>query len=130
MAITTKVVDHPKINGVYQVSDKDLKINGNNPDTQHDVVITSINRKRGTARVKTITSLEKRNRSSWAFKNHKLEDVRNGDILIIPKNKLRSRVLSGINHNSIEVSLKKIHYKEPYDRTMVPNRYKGLVKRK
>ncbi len=130
MAITTKVVERPKVNGVYQVSDKDLKINGNNPDSQHDVVITSINRKRGTARVKTVTSLVRRVGNQYKFKNHKLKDVTNGNILVIPRNKLNSRLLSGINHNSIEVSLKKLHYKEPYDRTMVPNRYKGLVKRK
>lgn len=45
MAITTSIVRKPKVNGVYQVSDEDLRITSNNPDGQHDVIITSIDKK-------------------------------------------------------------------------------------
>ncbi len=130
MAITTEVVKKPKVNGVYQVSDKDLRINGNNPDSQHNVIVTSIDKKRKTARVKTITSLEKRRNGLWYFTNHKLYDVRNGKILVIPKNQLKSSRLSGINHDSKIVSLNQLHYKNPNDKTRFPKRYADLIHRK
>ncbi|MCH5179930.1 MAG: hypothetical protein J1F32_01795 [Erysipelotrichales bacterium] len=130
MEITTDVVRNPKVNGVYQVSDIDLRINGNNPNSQHDVIITSIDKKRNIARVKTITSLESRHRNQYSFKNRKLDDVKNGNILLIPRNQLNSRLLSGINHKGITISLNKLHYKEPNDMTRFPKRYINLIKRK
>lgn len=130
MAITTRIVTNPKVNGVYQVSDRDLRINGNNPNSQHNVIVTSIDKKRKIARVKTITSLEKRDNGRYRFKNNKLYDVRNGNILVIPKNQLKSSRLSGINHNSKVVKLDKIHYKNDNDRTIFPKRYIKLIHRK
>lgn len=134
MAITTNVVKNHKINGVYQVADKDLKINGNNPNSQHNIIITSIDKKHKTARVKTITSLESttiiNGHRQRVFKNRKLADVRNGNILPIPKRQLRSKHYSGINHSTKIVSLNKIHYKQPNDRTIFPKRYNDLIHRK
>lgn len=130
MAITTSIVRKPKVNGVYQVSDEDLRIISNNPDCQHDVIITSIDKKRKRARVKTITSLERIKNNNWYFKNGKLNSVKNGNILPIPINQLRSRHYSGINHNAKIVPLNKIHYKEAYDRTRFPKRYHNLIHRK
>lgn len=129
MAITTKQVKKPKVNGVYQAYDVDLKINLNNP-SQHDVIVTSIDTKRKIARVKTITSLEKRINGFWKFKNKKLYDVRNGNIIVIPKNQLKSSKLSGINHNSRTIKLSKLYYKEPNDKTIFPKRYSKLIHKK
>ena len=129
MAITTNKVDKPKVNGVYQAYDVDLKINLNNP-LQHNVIITSINKKRKSARVKTITSLEKKVGNQYRFKNRKLSDVKRGNILVIPRSQLKSKYLSGINHNGITISLNKLYYKEPNDRTCFPNRYHKLIHRK
>lgn len=129
MPITTSIVRRPKVNGVYQAYDVDLRINLNNP-SQHDVIVTSIDKKRKTARVKTITSLEKRNNGQYRFKNNKLYDVRNGKILVVPRNQLKSSRLSGINHNSKIISLSKLHYKEPNDRTIFPKRYSKLIHKK
>lgn len=138
MAITTNKVLHPKVNGVYQAHDTDLKIHLDNP-TQHDVIVTSINKKKNTARVKTITSLEttivkddgKGNKTRRrVFTNSKLRDVRIGNILPIPKRQLHSKHYSGINHNGITISLNKLYYKEPNDRTKFPNRYADLIHRK
>lgn len=130
MAITTPIVKKPKVNGVYQVSDKDLKINSSNPNSQHNVIITSINKKRKTARVKTITSLEKRIGNQYKFKNYKLNDVKKGNVIIVPRNQINTKLLSGINHNSKVVSLNKLHYKQPNDRTKFPKRYSGLIHKK
>lgn len=129
MAIRTKKVKNPKVNGVYQVSDKDLKININNPK-QHNVIVMSINKKRGICNVKTITSLEDRKHGKFHFRNAQLYDVRNGNILVIPKNQLMSKKLSGINHNIITIKIDKLHYKKPGDKTKFPNRYKKLISRK
>ena len=127
--IKTPVVKRVKINGVYQVHNDDLKISTNH-GYKHDVIVTSINKKRKSARVKTITSLERRHKNKWFFTNGKLDDVRNGSILLIPKVQLKSAHLSGINHKSITVPLKKIHYKENNDHTIFPNRYKNLIHNK
>lgn len=59
-----------------------------------------------------------------------MRDVKNGNILVIPRSKMHSRLLSGINHNGITISLDKLHYKEPNDNTVVPKRYEKLVRRK
>ena len=129
MAITTKKVKKPKINGVYQAYDKDLKINLNNPK-QHNVIVLSINDKTNTARVKTITSLERKKVGKWFFKNGKLDDVKDGNILVIPKKIFRTKKLSGINHDIITISLNKLYYKEQTDNTYVPKRYINLIRRK
>ncbi len=127
--ITTKVVKNVKVNGVYQVSNSDLKIITNH-GTKHDVIVCSVNKKRKTARVKTITSLETRKNGISYFINGKLKDVKNGDILLVPANQLHSSHLSGINHNAKVVPLNKIYYKEPKDKTRFPKRYADLIKRK
>ncbi|MEG2052921.1 MAG: hypothetical protein RRZ92_03110 [Bacilli bacterium] len=132
--IKTDVVKNVIVNGVYQVSNADLHIDTEHGD-KHDVIVCSVNKKKKTASVKTITSLERRNNPNtnhreYRFINSKLEAVRNGDILPIPKNKLRSRHFSGICHNRKIVSFDKIHYKEPNDRTIFPKRYEKLIKRK
>lgn len=127
--ITTKVVKNVKVNGVYQVSNSDLKITTNHGN-QHDVIVCSVNKKRKTARVKTITSLETRFKGNYYFNNGKLSDLRNGNILLIPNTQLHSSHLSGINHNAKVVPLNKIYYKEPKDKTRFPKRYADLIKRK
>ena len=129
MAITTKKVKNPKINGIYQVNDLDLKINVNNPK-QHNVIVTSINKKRGICNVKTITSLEDRKKGKFYFRDGQLFNVRNGNILVIPKNQLGTKKLSGVNHQIITIKIDKLYYKEPNDKTRYPNRYHNLIHRK
>lgn len=127
--ISTPVVDKVKVNGIYQASNIDLGISTTH-GTKHDIVVCSVDKKRKKARVKTITSLEKRNRNEWRFINGKLDNVRNGSLLVIPRNQLRTSHLSGIYHKSIVIPLNKIHYKEPGDRTRYPARYDKLIHRK
>lgn len=129
MAITTRKVRNPKVNGVYQVSDVDLRINSRNPK-QHNVIVTSINKKNKTCRVKTVTSLEDEKDGKYFFRNRQLDNVRDGNILVIPKPQLGTKRLSGINHNGITVGLDKLHYKEPGDNTRFPNRYHNLIHKK
>ena len=109
---------------------KRLKIAKKLLSPQGSILVISIDEKRKIARVKTITSLEGRRKGLWYFKNHKLFDVRNGWILIIPRNQLKSSRLSGINHNIKIVSLNKLHYKQPNDKTRYPKRYHELIHRK
>ena len=129
LKINTPVVKKVKVNGVYQVHNDDLKIL-TNYGYKHDVIVTSINSKRKTARVKTITSLERRKNNKWYFTNGKLDDVRSGKILLIPVSQFKTKHLSGVNHNSKVVPLEKIHYKESNDKTKFPNRYKFLIHKK
>jgi len=64
------------------------------------------------------------------FKNGKLNDVKYGNILLIPKTKFNTRVLSGINHNSITLKLDQLYYKEPNGNTVFPKRYHNLIHKK
>lgn len=128
-SITTDVVKNVKVNGVYQASNDDLKIKTNH-GVKHDIIVCSINKKRKTARVKTITSLEVRKNDRWHFINGKLNDVKKGNILLIPNTQLHSFHLSGINHNTKIIPLNKIHYKEKGDSTRFPRRYAKLIHRK
>lgn len=127
--ISTPVVDKVKVNGIYQASNIDLGISTTH-GTKHDIVICSVDKKRKRARVKTITSLERFYNNNWYFKNGKLNSVRNGSLLVIPKTQLMTSHLSGIYHKSIFIPLNKIHYKEPGDRTRYPARYDKLIHRK
>lgn len=129
MAITTSKVVNPKINGVYQVDDRVLGIN-TFISKQHNVIVTAIDKNNNKVKVKTITSLEKKKNKDWIFKNKKLTDVRNGNILVIPKVSFKTKVLSGVNHNEIEIDIDKLHYKEPGDKTMFPSRYHDLIHKK
>lgn len=126
MSIHTRVVHNPRIYGVYQVSDDVLGIG--RFYNQHDVVILSINRSRRTAKVKTITSLERDLNGRKIFKNRKLDDCKRGVITPIPINELNSNVYSGVHHNFKIVPLNRIHYKNDNDNTIIPNRYKHLIK--
>lgn len=128
MAITTSKVLKPKINGVYQV--KNTILGFGKPDGQHDVIVLSINKKRKKAKIKTITSLERRKNSKYYFKNGKLDWVRNGMVIVIPKTQLKSKYLSGIHHNSVIVPLSELYYKEENDKTRFPARYRKLIIRK
>ncbi len=119
-----------KVNGIYQVYDKDLKINKVNNGDSHDIVVCSINKKNKTARIKTITSLEYKRNNNYLFKNYKLDYVKNGSILPIPKSFLKSKFFSGIDHRIKIVSLSKIFYKNSNDKTIFPKRYKNLIHRK
>ena len=80
--------------------------------------------------MKTITSLEVRKNDRWHFINGKLNDVKKGNILLIPNTQLHSFHLSGINHNTKIIPLNKIHYKEKGDSTRFPRRYAKLIHRK
>ena len=128
-SITTDVVKNVKVNGVYQALNDDLKIKTNH-GVKHDIIVCSINRKRKTARVKTITSLESQKNGKWRFINGKLNDVKKGNILLIPNTQLHSSHLSGINHSTKIIPLNKIHYKEKGDSTRFPKRYAKLIHRK
>lgn len=129
MAITTSKVRNPKVNGVYQVSDVDLRINSRFSD-KHTVIVTSINKKNKTCRVKTVTSLEDKKDGRYVFRNSQLENVKDGKVLVIPKTQFKTKKLSGINHIGITVGLDKLHYKEPGDNTRFPNRYHNLIHKK
>lgn len=122
---------NPKVNGIYYVFNDKMKIYSDNGKRilhgGHNVIVTSINRKNNTARVKTITSLVEKNNDK-KFNNKRFEDVENGTILVLPKNILNSKVLSGINHNTQVVKISDI---KSSDRGFkYPQRYSKLIHRK
>lgn len=119
-----------KVNGIYYVTNRTLNIRGRSNNYLpggHSVIVTSINRKRGTARVKTITSVVNHENVN-EFNNRKLNDVSSGNLLIIPIRSLNSRHLSAVNHKSITVKLDKLY--ESHSRLKYPKRYDRLIHRK
>lgn len=121
-----------KINGVYYAYDNHLKVGNKSPKSGHTILVTSINKKRKTARVKTITILGKydSNKQKWIYKYDKIDDVCKGNILAIPINQLKSKNFSGIHHNSRTIKLDQIHYKNRTNKTIFPKRYSKLIHKK
>lgn len=122
---------HIKKNEIYYASNEDLKIRdsqGNIIPGGHNVIVTSVNNKKGTCRVKTITSLEEKVNGQWKFKQNKLRDVREGKILVVPKNQIRTHHLSGINHSS--KSLKQSKLRNNTTSSKFPKRYEKLIHKK
>ena len=125
------IVRNPKVNGIYYVYNRNLGIKDSNgrklTSGGHSVIVTSINKKKGTARVKTITSVIQHN-DTTKFNNTKLSDVEKGNLLIIPNKKLGAIHLSAISHEGHTINLNNL-----LTSTMgfkFPNRYKNLINRK
>ena len=73
---------------IYRANNEDLNIryrNGELVPGWHDLIIVSVNKRTKNCKVKTITSLEKEVNRRLYFKNNKLDDVRDGNIIVIPK---------------------------------------------
>lgn len=126
------IVRNPKVNGVYFAYDNHLKVGSRSSTNGHQVIVTSINKKSKTANVKTITSLEDYDRRNhrWVFRQNKLNDVKKGNILVIPMNQIKTNHLSGVHHNTRKIKLNQLHYKNRKSRTKYPKRYSKLIHRK
>ena len=130
--IFISVVNRPKVNGVYFAYDNHLKIGNRSSTDGHLVIVTSINRKKNTARVKTVTSLEDYDSRTrrWRYRLGRLDDVKNGKLLPIPIREFGTSKFSAVDHNTRVVKLNQLHYKSPYNHTRFPNRYEKLIHRK
>ena len=126
------IVNKPKVNGVYFAYDNHLKISSRSSTSGHMVIVTSINKKKGTANVKTITSLEDYDSTNrrWKYRLHKIDDIKNGNILAIPINEFKTSKFSGIHHDTKTIKLNQLHYKSRSNTTRFPKRYAKLIHRK
>lgn len=122
----------PQVDGIYFATNYALKIGNKLPTNGHSIIVTSIDKQKKTARVKTITSLEDydRKRKKWFFRNSTLDDVRKGNILVIPQSQLKSSHLSGVHHSTKTISWDEIRPKSKKNQTRFPTRYKKLIHRK
>lgn len=116
-------------NKIYRADAQDLGlINTNKP---HDVIVVSVNKRRKSCRVKTITSLEQtvtdRNGNSFqAFKTYKLNDVRNGKIIVIPIKDINTHHLSGVHNDAKTIKINKLYLST--SGTKFPRRYRNIIK--
>lgn len=111
-------------NHIYRADAKDLGLT--NTNQPHDVIVTSVNKRKKTCIVKTITSLENNNQTG--FLQHKLNDVRNGDILVVPQDQIKTKHLSGIDHRYKKVKINRLYFSNTG--TIFPRRYKHLIYKK
>jgi len=127
-----KKVEKPKVNGVYFAFDDALKVANNSPKSGHTIIVTSINKKRKTANVKTITTIGKYDdeKKSWFYNFSKVDELRKGNILAIPYKELKAKNFSGIHHDSRTIKLDQIYYKTRNNTTRFPARYSKLIHRK
>ena len=110
---------------IVWVSNKDLGIDR---PGGHSCVVTRVNRKSRTARVKTITSLEHYSGGKRYWDDHSLNQARKGELLPIPKDALRSHHYSGIDHRAKTVRWVDIRQNTKSYR--YPMRYDKLIMRK
>ena len=122
----------PKKDEIYYVSDKDLKINRRSKGFGHRVIITRVNKRTKKVTVKTITSLERYNSNSNSYEldNSKLDDLKNGNLVPIPKHMINSSHYSGINHREIEISFESLKEQKFKPFMIYPKRYKHLINKK
>lgn len=117
-------------NKIYRADAADLGLT--NTNKPHDVIVISVNKRSNKCKVKTITSLErsilKDGRKKQVFKNEKLDDVRNGRIIVIPKNQINTRVLSGVNNDILTIKVDKMYFSG--SGTKFPRKYKQLINKK
>lgn len=119
------------INKIYRADNEDLNIrnrNGRIIAGSHDVIVISKNKRKKTCNVKTITSLEKEKNGKWVFIGKKLKDVRDGNIIAIPKKQINTDHLSGVNHSAKTIKINKLFVSQ--SGTKFPRRYKHLIKKK
>lgn len=118
-------------NKIYRADANDLGLTHTNKP--HDVIVVSVNKRKNTCKVKTITSLERlstdRNGNQrYTFMNHKLDDVRDGNILVIPQKLINTHHLSGINHKELTIKTNKMYFTT--SGAKFPRRYKHLINKK
>ena len=114
-----------KPNKIFRASANDLKIK--NTTKPHDVIVLSVNKKYKTARVKTITSLEFEDNGKFRFDNEKLDKVRSGEIVVVPKKELNTHKLCGINNNVKTIKVEKLYTSTTGSK--FPKRFKDVIKR-
>lgn len=116
---------------VYHADNRDLNIwneNGKIRRGSHDVIVVSVNKRKNTCKVKTITSLERKYDGKNVFIEKKLPNVRNGKILVIPIKDIHTKHLSGIYHDEKEIKVDKLY--KSNSGVVFPRRYKYLVYKK
>ena len=119
-----------RIHGCYFATDDDLKIgDGHNG---HDVFVIKESKDKRRVKVKTITSIERKELENGkrVFKKNKkgtnyVEQIYDGIIIIMSKRDLKTRLLSGVNNKGIWISKKKLYtskFKLKY-----PKRYHSVI---
>lgn len=117
---------NPKVNEIYYVSNADLKIKNSKGAAipgGHNVIVTSVDTKRKTCRVKTITSLEHKTTDGYRYDFQALNQAKAGKILPIPIKELNSKHYSGITQNPITIKISNLNksrigmkYPKKYDK--------------
>ena len=118
-------------NKIYRADANDLGLTHTNK--LHDVIVVSVNKRKKKCKVKTIIFLEKDIIDQYGnkrkvFMNHKLDDVRDGNLLVIPQKLINTHHLSGINHKELTIKKNKMYLSTTG--TKFPRRYKHLINKK
>lgn len=117
-------------NKIYRIDARDLGLTHTNKP--HDVIVLSINKRSKKCKVKTITSLEKTIIKNGVrknvFKNNKLNDVKNGNIIVIPIKDINTHHLSGVNNKVFTVKTNKMYLSTTGSK--FPRRFKHIITKK
>lgn len=117
-------------NKIYRADARDLGLD--NTIKPHDVIVISVNKRSNKCKVKTITSLEKtivkNGVSKQVFINNKLDDVRDGKIIVIPQKDINTHHLSGVNNKLLTIKTNKMYFTG--SGVKFPRRYKHIINKK
>ena len=115
--------------GCYSVKNSDLKIKdrkGKLMDGVHNVFLIKKSKNGEKVKVKTITSLENISKDGKRrFHEGALESVRNGEIIVIPQARIRSKKLSGINRRPIWIKIECLN--KPTGNYVFPKEYSSII---
>lgn len=147
----------PKVCDIFNVKNKDMKFTYDNGNPilkgNHDVIVTNVNRIKGTCKVQTITSLTKpmindeillQNKKiksqqingapkivvkgqdvNHRFKEGMIEKLSNGKIILIPNSDLNSTRLCGVSKDARTIKINQLSPAK-YGKKF-PNMYKKII---
>ena len=118
-------------NKTYYVKNSDLGLDTKVPG--HEVLISKISRDKKRVYVQTITSLEGQpskdgTRSLKSSRKNIIEEIHNGDIIVIPKEYLKTPKLSGVYKQGIWVDIDKLQPSK--FNTQYPKIYRKILNKK
>lgn len=118
------------LHGSYYATDKDLGIESEVGG--HDVFVIKFNKKRNRVKVKTVTSIERKDLENGqrVFKKNKKnfnypDAIHKGQIIVMPKRDLNTSRLSGVNNKGIWINKNKLMVSK--FNLKYPKRFHGII---
>ncbi|MCR5461858.1 MAG: hypothetical protein K6E87_02205 [bacterium] len=114
---------------IYKLKDYHWNKDAEGTKRFHLVIVSAYNKRSKNCWVRTITSLDKFNKKTnkYEFVNDKIDEVRSGEIIVVPNKDVNSDILTGIYRRPIKVKFRNL---EATDKKLIyPKKYHNIIKK-